>query len=80
LIDAIRQDRPFNEAKRGAEASLVQIMGRMASHSGQVVTWDQALNHDHEFASGLDTLLTMNPRRPCMSGKTADIRSRSPAF
>ena len=59
LIDAIRQDRPFNEAKRVPEASLVQIMGRTASHTGQVVTWDQALNHDHEFASGLD-ILTMN--------------------
>ncbi len=68
LIDSIRQDRPFNEAKRGAEASLVQIMGRMASHTGQVVTWDQALNHDHEFASGLDTLI-MNSPAPLHVGK-----------
>jgi len=68
LIDSIRQDRPFNEAKRGAEASLVQIMGRMASHTGQVVTWDQALNHDHEFAPGLDTL-TMNSPAPLHVGK-----------
>ena len=36
LIDAIRHDKPYNEAKRGAEASLVQIMGRMAVHTGHV--------------------------------------------
>ena len=52
----------------GRKASLVQIMGRMASHTGQVVTWDQALNHDHEFASGLDTL-TMNSPAPLHVGK-----------
>ena len=31
LIDAIRNDKPYNEAKRGAEASLVTSMGRMAA-------------------------------------------------
>ncbi len=30
LVDAIRSDKPYNEAKRGAEASLVTSMGRMA--------------------------------------------------
>ena len=36
LLTAIRQDKPYNEAKRGAEASLVSSMGRMAAHTGQV--------------------------------------------
>ncbi|MHB1036746.1 MAG: Gfo/Idh/MocA family protein [Pirellulales bacterium] len=63
LIDAIRQDKPYNEANRGAEASLVQIMGRMACHTGQVVTWDEALNHPQEFAPNLDQL-TMNSPAP----------------
>ena len=31
LIDAIRKDKPYNEVKRGAEASLVTSMGRMAA-------------------------------------------------
>jgi predicted dehydrogenase len=61
LIDAIRQDKPFNEAERGAKASLVQIMGRMACHTGQVVTWEEALNHLHEFAPGLDKLTMDSP-------------------
>ena len=67
LIEAIRQDKPFNEAKRGVEASLVQIMGRMAVHTGRVVTWDEALNHDHEFAPGLDKL-TMDSPAPLQLG------------
>ena len=61
LVDAIRQDKPYNEAQRGAEASLTQIMGRMACHTGQVVTWDDALNHTHEFAPGLDKLTMDSP-------------------
>ncbi len=61
LVDAIRQDKPFNEAKRGVEASLVQVMGRMACTTGQLVTWDEALNHVQEFAPGLDTFTMDSP-------------------
>jgi predicted dehydrogenase len=61
LIEAIRQDKPYNEAKRGAQASLTQVMGRMACHTGQVVTWDDALNHKVEFAPDLDKLTNDSP-------------------
>jgi len=50
LIDAIRQDKPYNEVNRGAEASLVTAMGRMAAHTGQVGTFDDIFNCPHEFA------------------------------
>ena len=63
LIDAIRQDLPYNEAKRGAEASLVTSMGRMAAHTGQIITYDQILNCEHEFAPGVDKL-TMDSDAP----------------
>ena len=39
LIDAIRNDKPYNEAKRGVEASLVTSMGRMAAHTGQMIEY-----------------------------------------
>jgi hypothetical protein len=61
LIEAIRQDKPYNEAKRGIEASLVVLMGRMAVHTGQVVTFDQMLNHEHEFAPQLAQLTMDSP-------------------
>ena len=61
LLDAIRQDKPYNEARRGAEASLVTCMGRMAAHTGQVVTWDEMLNCPHEFAPQVDKLTLDGP-------------------
>jgi myo-inositol 2-dehydrogenase / D-chiro-inositol 1-dehydrogenase len=44
LFDAIRNNKPFNEAERGAKSSLTAVMGRMATYSGRVIEWDQALN------------------------------------
>ncbi len=56
LVDAIRENKPYNEVKRGVEASLVTSMGRMAAHTAQEITFDQMLNCSHEFAPGLDKL------------------------
>jgi len=67
LVDAIRNDKPYNEAKRGTEASLVTSMGRMAAHTGQEITYEQILNTDHEFAPGLDKL-TMTSDAPLRAG------------
>ena len=61
LIDAIRNDKPYNEVKRGAEASLVTSMGRMAAHTGQVITFDDMLNCEHEFAPDVDKLAMDGP-------------------
>jgi predicted dehydrogenase len=61
LMKAIRNDQPYNEVKHGVEGSLVTSMGRMAAHTGQVVTFDQLLNGDHEFAPGLDGLTDESP-------------------
>ncbi|HSA01232.1 MAG TPA: Gfo/Idh/MocA family oxidoreductase [Candidatus Paceibacterota bacterium] len=71
LIDAIRQDKPYNEVKRGAIASLVTSMGRLAAHTGQVVTYDQMMNHDHEFAPDVDkfTLDSPAPLRAGVDGR-----------
>ena len=44
LFDAIRNDKPYNEAEYGAKTTLTAIMGRMATHSGTIIEWDQALN------------------------------------
>lgn len=61
LIDAIRQDQPYHEVKRGAEASLVTSMGRMAAHTGQRITLDQMTKLTHEFAPHVDTLTPTGP-------------------
>lgn len=67
LIEAIREDKPFNEVKRGVKASLVTSMGRMAAHTGRVVTYDEIWNCEHEFAPGLDKL-TMDSPAPLKAG------------
>ena len=56
LIDAIRNNKPYNEVERGAIASLVTSMGRMAAHTGQIIKYDEMLNSDHEFAPDVDKL------------------------
>ena len=56
LIDAIRNDKPHNEAERGIRTSLVTSLGRMAAHTGQEITYEQILNSDHEMAPGLDKI------------------------
>jgi predicted dehydrogenase len=61
LIDAIRNDKPYNEVQRGVEASLITSMGRMAAHTGQEITYDDMLNCEHEMAPGLDKLTQDSP-------------------
>jgi predicted dehydrogenase len=56
LIAAIHDDKPFNEVKRGVEASVVTSMGRMAAHTAQEITFDQMLNHEHVYAPGVENL------------------------
>ena len=46
LFDAIRNNKPFNEAENGAYSSLTAIMGRMATYSGKIVEWKDALESD----------------------------------
>ena len=73
LTDAIRNDKPFNEVDRGVRASLVSSMGRMAAHTGQVITYDQILNSDHEFAPGVESF-RMDSAAPVL----ADANGRYP--
>ncbi|MEX0611851.1 MAG: gfo/Idh/MocA family oxidoreductase, partial [Pirellulales bacterium] len=61
LIAAIREDKPFNETRRGTEASLQAVMGRMAAHTGQYITRDALLKHNHEFAPDVDKLAMNSP-------------------
>ena len=67
LVLAIRNDKPYNEVKRGVEASLVSSMGRMAAHTGQEITYEAMLNCEHEFAPDLDKLTKESPA-PLMPG------------
>ena len=61
LLDAIRNDRPHNEARRAAYADLASIMGRAAVHSGKLITWDEALGSMFRFCPNVGSLTTNSP-------------------
>ncbi len=73
LIDAVRDNKPYNEVKRGVEASLVSSMGRMAANTGREITFEQMLECKHEMAPGIDKF-TMDSPAPLV----ADARGRYP--
>jgi predicted dehydrogenase len=68
MVHAIKKDKLYNEVRRGAEASLVTAMGRMAAHTGQVITFDDMLNCKSEFAPDVDKL-TMTSAAPLQMDK-----------
>jgi len=74
LLDAIRNDRPHNEAKRAAYSNLAAIMGRAAVHTGQIVTWEDALASDYRFCPDVDSLTASSP-----APVKADAQGRYPA-
>ncbi|MBL6724219.1 MAG: Gfo/Idh/MocA family oxidoreductase [Rubripirellula sp.] len=61
LIHAIREDLPYNELERGVMASAVTSMGRMAAHTGQEITLEKFMKHDHEFGPGIENLTLESP-------------------
>lgn len=66
LITAIRENQPYSEVERGAMASIVTSMGRMAAHTGRLITLDEMMNCDHEFAPDL-AKLTLDGPSPLMA-------------
>jgi predicted dehydrogenase len=79
LLAAIKQDRTYNEVERGAKASLVTAMGRYVCHTGQVVTFDQMLNHSHEFAPQVDKL-SMASASPLVADKDGNYMVPQPGL
>ena len=56
LLDAIRKDRPHNEARRAACRTSAAIMGRAAVHTGKIITWDEAMASNFQFCDQVDSL------------------------
>jgi len=74
LLEAIRHDRPHNEARRAAYADLASIMGRAAVHSGKVITWEEALASKFQFCPNVAELTADSP-----APVHADAQGRYPA-
>ena len=50
FIAALRQGRPHNDIEFAATSTMTAIMGRMASYSGQMVGWEDALKSNVRLA------------------------------
>jgi len=79
FLDAIRNDKVYSEVHRGAQASLVTAMGRMAAHTGRIVTYDEMLNCEHEFAPEVDKL-TMDSPAPIVADANGKYPVPMPGF
>ncbi len=43
LLDAIWTNKPYHEGWSGADSSFTAVLARMASYSGEIVKWDDAV-------------------------------------
>ena len=50
LFAAIRSGTPYSEAERGAYSSMTSILGRMATYSGKLIKWDDAIESQISLA------------------------------
>lgn len=49
LFASIRKGEPINQGISMAHSTLTAIMGRMAGYTGQVISWEQALNSEEKL-------------------------------
>jgi predicted dehydrogenase len=50
LFASIRSGKPINNGEYMAKSTLLAILGRMATYTGQKVTWDEALNSKEDLS------------------------------
>jgi predicted dehydrogenase len=50
LFAAVRAGRPINNGEYMAKSTLLAIMGRMAAYTGQLITWEMALNSKEDLS------------------------------
>ncbi|UOY08157.1 Gfo/Idh/MocA family oxidoreductase [Muricauda sp. SCSIO 64092] len=69
LFAAIRnKDEVLADTENGAKATLSAIMGRMATYSGDVITWEQALNSSMKLVEDNLDWNSTPPTRPDANG------------
>jgi hypothetical protein len=50
LFASIRNGKPINNGEYMAKSTLLAIMGRMATYTGQLITWEQAMSSRENLA------------------------------
>lgn len=73
FLDAIRNNKPMNQAESAALSNLTDIMGRAAIHMGRTISCEEAMASTFEFCPKLDQL-TLSSEAPIR----ADAQGRYP--
>ncbi len=50
LFAGIRAGEPINNGEYMAKSTMLAIMGRMATYTGQEITWEQAMNSSQDLS------------------------------
>ncbi|NQT52578.1 Gfo/Idh/MocA family oxidoreductase [bacterium] len=69
LMDAIRNDKPHNETEHAATSTMTAILGRMASYSGQMIRWDEAIKSTVSLAPARYSFDAVPPVVPDAAGR-----------
>jgi predicted dehydrogenase len=71
LFNSIRNGTPVNNGDYMAKSTLLAIMGRMAAYTGQMITWEQALNSKEDLSPAkYDWNVELPKWEVAMPGKT----------
>lgn len=68
FFDNIRTGKVRNDADYAAHSTMMGVMGRMATYTGQVITWEQAMNSKENLAPDNITWNTEPPVKPDEDG------------
>jgi len=69
LFSAIRAGKPINNGHYMAVSSMLAIIGRMCTYTGQAITWDQAINSQQSLAPASYSFEADPPIMPDADGK-----------
>lgn len=69
FFENIRKGEPRNDAVYAAHSTLMGIMGRMATYTGQVITWEQALNSKEVLVPDIKDWNAEPPLKPDADGR-----------
>ncbi len=68
LFESIRSGGVLADAENGAKSTMSAIIGRMATYSGKVIKWDEAMQSDHDLAPDDLTWDSPAPVQPLENG------------
>jgi hypothetical protein len=70
---SIRSGKPINNGSYMSHSTLMAIMGRMATYTGQTISWDQALNSQEDLSPS--ATIGTPPRPPPTSPSPGSLHS-----